>query len=69
MLTLPVHRALSCATAPLPAWPWVVRETSRVAVPVTPPEPRLLDRVRFALRARHYNRRTEASRYRRPGRW
>jgi Phage integrase, N-terminal SAM-like domain len=32
-----------------------VRETTHV----TPPKPRLLDRVRAALRARHYSRRTE----------
>jgi Phage integrase, N-terminal SAM-like domain len=56
MLTLPVYRALPCETgAPLPARPFVVRETPTV----TPPKPRLLDRVRAALRARHYSRRTE----------
>jgi integrase len=56
MLTLPVYRALPCETgAPLPARPFVVRE----ATPVTPPKPRLLDRVRATLRARHYSRRTE----------
>jgi hypothetical protein len=32
-----------------------VHETS----PVEPPRPRLLDRVRAALRSRHYSRRTE----------
>jgi hypothetical protein len=53
MLTLPVYRALPCAAgAPLPTWPFVVRETTPVPVPVTPPKPRLLDRVRAALRAR-----------------
>jgi integron integrase len=60
MLTLPVYRARSCATAgPLPAWSFVVRETSPVAGPAIPPKPRLLDRVRLALRARHGSRRTE----------
>jgi hypothetical protein len=34
---------------------FVVRETP----PTAPPKPRLLDRVRAALRARHYSRRTE----------
>ncbi len=56
MLTLPVDRALPCAAgAPLPARPFVVRETA----PVTPPKPHLLDRVRAALRPRHSSRRTE----------
>ena len=56
MLTLPVYSARPCETgAPLPATPFLVRETT----PVTPPKPRLLDRVRAALRARHYSRRTE----------
>ena len=55
MLTL-LYRALPCAVgAPLPARPFVVRETT----PVTPAKPRFLDRVRAALRARHYSRRTE----------
>jgi hypothetical protein len=35
--------------------PFIVRETT----PVTPPTPRLLDRVRDALRARRYTRHTE----------
>jgi hypothetical protein len=39
----------------LPARAFLVPETT----PVTPPKPRLLDRVRAALRARHYSRRTE----------
>ena len=53
MLTLAAYTALPCGTgAPLPARPFVVGET-------TPPKPRLLDRVRAALRARHYSRRTE----------
>ena len=34
---------------------FAVRETTAV----TPPKPRLLDRVRSVLRARHYSRRTE----------
>ena len=56
MLTLPVYRALPrAAGAPVSERPFVVRETT----PVTPPKPRLLDRVRTALRARHYSRRTE----------
>src|SRR5882724_11016768 len=37
------------------ARPLVVRETG----PADSPKPRLLDRVRAALRARHYSRRTE----------
>src|SRR5206468_9348137 len=35
--------------------PWIVREPG----PPAPPRPRLLDRVREAIRARHYSRRTE----------
>ena len=35
--------------------PWIVCETS----PPSPPRPRLLDRVRQAIRTRHYSRRTE----------
>jgi hypothetical protein len=34
---------------------WLLRESG----PVEPPKPRLLDRVRQALRARHLSRRTE----------
>jgi integron integrase len=45
------------------AMPTCVRGTSMSAVretgPPAPPRPRLLDRVREALRARHYSRRTE----------
>jgi hypothetical protein len=56
MLMHPVYRALpSVAGALPPARPFLVRETTQV----TPPKPRLLDRVRAALRARHYSRRTE----------
>jgi hypothetical protein len=56
MLTYPVCRPpASVVGVPLPARPFVVRETTRV----TPPKPRLLDRVRAALPARHYSRRTE----------
>jgi Phage integrase, N-terminal SAM-like domain len=56
MLTHPVYRAWrSVAGAVHPARPFLVRETT----PVTPPKPRLLDRVRAALQARHYSRRTE----------
>ena len=54
MLTLPVYTVLP-ASPPGPWRPFVVRETTDV----TPPKPRLLDRVRAALRARHYSRRTE----------
>ena len=54
MLTLPVYKVLP-AGPPGPRRPFVVRETTQV----TPPKPRLLDRVRAALRARHYSRRTE----------
>src|SRR5713101_3952217 len=55
MLTL-LYRALPCAAdAALPERSFVVRETT----PVTPPKPRLLDRVRQGIRARHYSRRTE----------
>jgi integrase len=43
------------AGALLPAAPFVARETPAVA----PPKPRLLDRVRAALRARHHSGRTE----------
>jgi len=54
MLTLPVY-TVRPASPPGPWRPFVVRETTHV----TPPKPRLLDRVRAALRARHYSRRTE----------
>jgi integron integrase len=54
MLTLPVY-TVQPASPPGPWRPFVVRETPHV----TPPKPRLLDRVRAALRARHYSRRTE----------
>jgi len=54
MLTLPVYTVLP-TSPPGPPRPFVVRETTQV----TPPKPRLLDRVRAALRARHYSRRTE----------
>ena len=41
---------------PVPAFaPWIVREAS----PPPSPRPRLLDRVREAIRTRHYSRRTE----------
>lgn len=56
MLALPVYRAMPCAAViHARAGPFTVRETT----PVTPPKPRLLDRVREAIRARHYSRRTE----------
>jgi site-specific recombinase XerD len=56
MLTHSVYRTSpSVADARLPASAFLVRETP----PVTPPKPRLIDRVRAALRARHYSRRTE----------
>ena len=41
---------------PVPAFaPWIAREAS----PPPPPRPRLLDRVREAIRTRYYSRRTE----------
>ena len=54
MLTLPVYKVL-------PASPQARGDRSSCGRPpnVTPPKPRLLDRVRAALRARHYSRRTE----------
>jgi integron integrase len=56
MLALPLYRTMSCApVAHARAGPFTVRETTQV----TPPKPRLLDRVREAIRARHYSRRTE----------
>ena len=56
MLALPVYRAMPCAAAAdAGAGPFRVRETTQVA----PPKPRLLDRVRGAIRARHDSRRTE----------
>jgi len=49
MLTLSMYSARSCAAGiPLRASLFVVQETT----PATPPKPRLLDRVRAALRAR-----------------
>jgi hypothetical protein len=47
-------RYAAAAGAPLAA-PFVACETG----PGEPPKPRLLDRVREAIRARHYSRRTE----------
>lgn len=46
------YLAPACGTAPAPAA--CVREAG-----AAPAQPRLLDRVRFALRLRHYSRRTE----------
>ena len=43
------------ASAGMPARPLAVRETGQMG----PPKPRLLDRVREAVRSRHYSRRTE----------
>ena len=57
MVTLQLPAPVSPATvtySPDPA-SFAVRETT----PAEPPKPRLLDRVRAALRARHYSRRTE----------
>jgi len=54
MLTLPVYNVLPAGPQDLPRR-FAVRETTQV----TPPKPRLPDRVRTALRARHYSRRTE----------
>jgi integron integrase len=56
MHMLRVYRALPCAPRALRADRDLV---AREAPPVAPPRPRLLDRVRAALRARHYSRRTE----------
>jgi len=56
MLALPVYRAMSCAAG---AHTRVVAFSVRETTQVTPPKPRLLDRVREAIRARHYSRRTE----------
>jgi hypothetical protein len=57
MVTLQLPAPVSPAAvtySPDPA-SFAVRETT----PAEPPKPRLLDRVRAALRARHYSRRTE----------
>jgi len=52
MLALPVYRAMSrAAVAHTRVGPFTVRETTQV----TPPKPRLLDRVREAIRARQLN--------------
>ena len=51
---MPASAAYQVLTVILPE-PFSVRETPAPA----PPRPRLLDRVRAALRARHYSRRTE----------
>ena len=57
MLALPAYRALRCqAGAPFHVLTCLV---ARETTPDAPPKPRLLDRVRAALRARHYSRRTE----------
>jgi hypothetical protein len=56
MLALPVYRGTCCAaSAHARAGPFTVRESTQV----TPPKPRLLDRVRAVARVRHYSRRTE----------
>ncbi len=57
MITLRPDRRLMYAGAPCGGFtaPLVVRETG----PAEAPKPRLLDRVRQAIRARHYSRRTE----------
>ena len=56
MLALRADRAMSCAAvADARAGSFPVRGTPQV----TPPTPRLLDRVREAIRARHDRRRTE----------
>ena len=49
----PVRYAAAMDVADVPAF--AVRETNQAG----PPKPRLLDRVREAVRTRHYSRRTE----------
>ena len=49
----PVWNAAAMDVADVPAF--TVRETNQTG----PPKPRLLDRVREAIRTRHYSRRTE----------
>jgi integron integrase len=56
MLVAPVYRVTSCA---LPTHARARLATVRESPPATPPRPRLLDRVRQAIRARHLSRRTE----------
>src|ERR1700693_4274767 len=56
MITFSPSRSVAYAAAPGTfGRRCVVRETG----PVEAPKPRLLDRVRLAIRARHYSRRTE----------
>ena len=46
---------------PLPDGGWRGLLAVHESGPAGPPKPRLLDRVRAALRIRHYSRRTEAA--------
>jgi site-specific recombinase XerD len=55
MITAPMRGLVSYAAGAGSSRPRTVRE----AAPPGPPKPRLLDRVRAAIRARHYSRRTE----------
>jgi hypothetical protein len=57
MVTLRVHSPVWCAAAPdvAEAPAFALRETDQAG----PSKPRLLDRVREAVRTRHYSRRTE----------
>lgn len=57
MVTLQPHAPVSCTAARNVAdvSAFVIRETPQTG----PPKPRLLDRVRQALQARHASRRTE----------
>jgi integron integrase len=55
MVTLQLHSPMRCAAVMDVADVFAVRETNQTG----PPKPRLFDRVREAVRTRHYSRRTE----------
>ena len=57
MITLWPSRSVAYAVAPEATFG--ARRVVREPGPVEAPKPRLLDRVRLAIRARHYSRRTE----------
>ena len=57
MVTLPLRTAVSYAT--VIDGPDVAAFAVRETAPAAAPKPRLLDRVREAIRTRHYSRRTE----------